>query len=116
MDHLRAVVVAGVPCVGRGMQPGPGATGEPLASARRADFDGNPERTRRGQQLAGGAARIPHSGLLHHGVHDESLGREPRKDRRDCGEVIDVRVAHDDRLEPAHARGTQGWRRGADPE
>ncbi len=51
VDHLRPVVVAGVPSVGMGVQPGPTASGEPFPAAGGPDLDRNAESGCGGQQL-----------------------------------------------------------------
>lgn len=116
LDHLRAVVVPNVPVVGMWMQPAPSGPQKLRDAPVLADLDRNVVRSCRFDQLRRRAGRIARGGRQQGAIRDQAIGREPPEYRGHRSEVIHVRMAHDDRLDAAHAGRSQRRNHGADPE
>ena len=115
-NHLRSVVLAGVANIRIGMQPFPLGPEKLPRPADRALLDRHSEQSGRLDQFAGSAARLADRGLEHGRIQDQSFGGESREYRGHRREVIEVRMAHDDRLDASHSRSPQGRNRRADSE
>ena len=115
-NHLRSVVLAGVANIRIGMQPFPIGPEKPPRPAERTLLDWHSQQSGRFHQLAGSAGWFSGRGLEHSRIQDQSFGGESREYRGYRGEVIEVRMAHDDRLDASHSRSPQGRNRRADSE
>lgn len=102
-DDLRTVVVAPIPILWMRMKPRPGRPEHPVDSAQRTGLDRHAGGLSRPDQPTRSALRMPFGLVEHAWVEDQPVGRDARQDRRDGREVVEVRMAHDDRLEPTNA-------------
>ena len=116
LDHLRAVVVFRVAVVGMRMQPTPAGSEEVRGAARLADLDGNAGGPGRRDQRRRSTGRIALGPLDRRTIEDEAIGREATEDRGHRPEVVEVRMAHDDRLDASHPGRSQRRNDRADSE
>lgn len=116
LDDLRAVVVSRVTIVGVRMQPVPPRPEEVRGATELADLDRDSAGPRRTDQSGRPAGRVVLGGFDQGSIQDQPIGRKAGEDRGHRSEVIQVRVAHDHRLEAAHAGRPQRRHDGPDPQ
>jgi hypothetical protein len=101
-DHLGCVVVLAEPFVRGRMKPAPAEGAESPLVAAGGDRDRNVGGAGRADEGCSCGRRVALGGVDEPARHDQGTDRRPAEKVDDAGEVIEVRVRHDDRVESGH--------------